>query len=135
MEGSGEQARCYKPNCHLHHTYIAANQAFQNHRVKRCTKVHTWPLIGDFWSHGSWHRQPCGKAADAKSSPPACHSPVSARAPVSRVLRALTLTVLLIGPVPAVILLIALPPVGDAVPIATLELVVPGAVRGLCWVF
>lgn len=48
---------------------------------------------------------------------------------------ALTLAVLLVRPVPAVVLLVALPPVGDAVPIPTLELVVPGAVRGLCRVF
>lgn len=53
----------------------------------------------------------------------------------SRVPCALTLAVLLIGPVSAVILLVALPPVGDAVPVPALELVVPGAVRGLCWVF
>lgn len=47
----------------------------------------------------------------------------------------LTLAVLLIRPVPAVVLLVALPAVGDAVPVPTLELVVPGAVRGFCWVF
>lgn len=60
--------------------------------------------------------------------------PALARTPMS-VPCALTLAVLLIGPVPAVVLLVALPAVGDAVPIPTLELVVPGAVGGLCWVF
>lgn len=47
----------------------------------------------------------------------------------------LTLALLLIRPVPAVVLLVALPPVGDAVAVPALELVVPGAVRGLCRVF
>lgn len=47
----------------------------------------------------------------------------------------LTLALLLIRPVPAVVLSITLPLVGDAVPIPTLELVIPGAGGGICWVF
>lgn len=49
--------------------------------------------------------------------------------------RTLTCTVLLIRPVPAVVLPVAFPPVGDAVPILARELEVAGAVGGLRGVF
>lgn len=50
---------------------------------------------------------------------------------------ALTLTsaVLLVRPVPAVVLPVAFPPVGDAVPVLALELEVAGAGGGLGGVF
>lgn len=74
----------------------------------------------------------CGAvgAVGGQSDPSACPSPHPALSqPV------LTLAVLLIRPIPTVVLLVALPAVGDAVPVPTLELVVPGAVWGFCWVF
>lgn len=63
------------------------------------------------------------------------HVPVPAMSLSQPQLCVLTLAVLLIRPVPTIVLLVALPALGDAVPVPTLELVVPGAVRGLCWVF
>ena len=47
----------------------------------------------------------------------------------------LTSTVLLVRPVPAVVLPVAFPPVGDAVPVLALELEVAGAAGGLGGVF
>lgn len=79
--------------------------------------AHSWGIFG---AMGAVGRQ---------SSHSACATAMSMSQPV------LTLAVLLIRPVPTVVLLVALPPVGDAVPVPTLELVVPRAVRGFCWVF
>lgn len=82
---------------------------------ERAHSAHSWGIFGG-----------CGKAERSFST---SQSLSEAQQCV------LTLAVPLIRPVPAVVLLVALPAVGDAVPVPTLELVVPGAVRGFCWVF
>ena len=136
--GKALQAQCF----HLHCICTAPNQDFQKYGVKRCMRVHTQPIHRGFPG-------PQGLVQAVPSSPAgrqlmlrvvlqhaaAQPRPGLPRAEQSRAPCALTLAVLLVRPVPAVVLLIALPPVGDAVPVPALELVVPGAVRGLCRVF